>query len=170
MKKMTINDKIDISRIDLRVGKIVECQKHPDADSVYVEKVDCCEEEPITVVSGLVKYIPLDKMQNRKVVLVCNLKPANMRGIKSQAMVLAATSPDGSRVELVEPPADADIGSKITVSGYEGEPDEILNPKKKVWDQVQVDLLTNDDRQACYKGQLLSGPCTVESIVKGTIK
>ncbi len=170
MKKMTINDKIDISRIDLRVGKIVECQKHPDADSLYVEKVDCGEEEPRTVVSGLVKYIPLDKMQNRKVVLVCNLKPANMRGIKSQAMVLAATSPDGSRVELVEPPADADIGSKITVSGYEGEPDEILNPKKKVWDQVQVDLLTNDDRQACYKGQLLSGPCTVESIVKGTIK
>lgn len=170
MKKMSINDKIDISRIDLRVGKIIECQKHPDADSLYVEKVDCGEEEPRTVVSGLVKYIPLDKMQNRKVVLVCNLKPVNMRGIKSQAMVLAATSPDGAHVELIEPPSDAEIGSRITVSGYEGEPDEILNPKKKVWDQVQVDLLTNDKKQACYKDQPFSGPCVVESIVKGTIK
>ena len=42
------------------------------------------------------------EMQQRRVVLVCNLKPANMRGIQSQAMVLAATSPDGSRVR---PPA-----------------------------------------------------------------
>lgn len=170
MKKLSINDKIDISRIDLRVGKIIECQKHPDADSLYVEKVDCGEEEPRTVVSGLVKYLSLEEMQNRKVVLVCNLKPANMRGIKSQAMVLAATSPDGTNVELVEPPADAAVGSKIHVSGFEGEPDEILNPKKKVWDQVQVDLMTNDNREACYKGQPLSGPCTVKSITKGTIK
>lgn len=170
VKKMSISDKIDISRIDLRVGKIIECQRHPDADSLYVEKVDCGEEAPRIVVSGLVKYIPLEKMQNRKVVLVCNLKPANMRGIKSHAMVLAATSSDGTRVELVEPPADAEIGSKITVSGFEGEPDEILNPKKKVWDQVQVDLLTDENRQACYKGKPLSGPCTVESIIKGTIK
>ena len=37
-------------------------------------------------------------MQQRRVVLVCNLKPANMRGIQSQAMVLAATSPDGAKV------------------------------------------------------------------------
>ena len=37
-------------------------------------------------------------MQQRRVVLMCNLKPANMRGVKSQAMVLAATSPDGSTV------------------------------------------------------------------------
>ena len=56
------------------------------------------EEAPRTVVSGLVKYIPEAEMQGRRVVLVCNLKPANMRGIQSQAMVLAATAPDGSKV------------------------------------------------------------------------
>jgi tRNA-binding EMAP/Myf-like protein len=50
------------------------------------------------VVSGLAKYIPLEAMQGRRVVLVANLKPANMRGVKSQAMVLAATSPDGTMV------------------------------------------------------------------------
>jgi methionyl-tRNA synthetase len=93
-----------------------------------------------------------------------------MRGIKSQAMVLAATAPDGNSVELVEPPANAEIGSKVSVEGYDGEPDEVLNPKKKVWDQVQVDLLTNDMKQACYKGQPFSPVCTVQSIIKGTIK
>ena len=63
-----------------------------------MEEVDAGEEAPRTVVSGLVKYIPEAEMQGRRVVLVCNLKPANMRGIQSQAMVLAATAPDGSKV------------------------------------------------------------------------
>lgn len=52
----------------------------------------------VQVVSGLAKYIPLEAMQGKRVVLVANLKPANMRGVKSQAMVLAATSPDGTKV------------------------------------------------------------------------
>lgn len=50
------------------------------------------------VVSGLVKHIPLEDMQGRSVVIVANLKPSNMRGIKSQAMVLAASSSDGQNV------------------------------------------------------------------------
>ena len=53
------------------------------------------------VVSGLVKYIPEEQMQMRRCVLVCNLKPANMRGVKSHAMLLAATSPDGLRVRIM---------------------------------------------------------------------
>ena len=49
------------------------------------------------MVSGLAKHMPLEALQGARVVLVANLKPANMRGVKSQAMVLAATSPDGSK-------------------------------------------------------------------------
>ena len=50
------------------------------------------------VVSGLAKFIPLEDLAGRRVVIVANLKPANMRGVKSQAMVLAASSPDGATV------------------------------------------------------------------------
>ena len=159
--------------MDIRVGKIVECGKHPDADSLYVEKIDLGEAEPRTVVSGLVKFIPLEGMLNKKVAVVCNLKPANMRGIKSHAMVLAATSEGGSKVELVEPPADAEVGQRISCDGFEGEPDEVLNPKKKVWEQVCPDLATDGDLKACFRGVPLSvngAPCTVTSIVKGSIK
>ena len=53
------------------------------------------------VVSGLVKYIPEEQMQMRRCVLVCNLKPANMRGVKSHAVVLAATSSDGLKVRII---------------------------------------------------------------------
>ena len=53
------------------------------------------------VVSGLVKYIPEARLlEGRHVLVLCNLKPANMRGVQSQAMVLAASSPDGEKVQL----------------------------------------------------------------------
>ena len=54
---------VDISRLDIRVGIITKVQKHPDADSLYVEEIDVGEPARRTVVSGLVKYIPLDAMQ-----------------------------------------------------------------------------------------------------------
>ena len=53
---------------------------------------------PAQVVSGLAKYMSLEELQGRRVVIVANLKPANMRKVLSQAMVLAATAPDGSKV------------------------------------------------------------------------
>ena len=78
----------------MRVGVIVSAKKHPDADALYVEDVDVGEEKNRTVISGLVKFIPLEEMQNRKAILLCNLKPVKMRGIMSQAMVMCASTPD----------------------------------------------------------------------------
>merc|ERR1711878_158180 len=49
---------VDIGRLDLRVGHIRKASKHPDADSLYIEEIDCGEEKPRTVISGLVKFIP----------------------------------------------------------------------------------------------------------------
>ena len=95
---------VDVSRLDLRVGLITTAKKHPDADSLYVEVVDCGEAGTRTVVSGLVKHIPEPEMQNRLVVVVANLKPTNLKGIKSFAMVLAATGPDGKVRSPRSPP------------------------------------------------------------------
>ncbi|KAM1692257.1 hypothetical protein ACFX2K_031890 [Malus domestica] len=171
--KSAAEAEISISRLDIRVGLITKAQKHPDADSLYVEDIDVGEGQTRTVVSGLVKYIPLEKMQNRKVCVLCNLKPANMRGIKSEAMVLAASNSDHTTVELVEPPEGAQVGERVTFPGFVGEPDEVLNPKKKVWETLQVDLHTNTELVACYKDVPLTtsaGVCTVSSIAGGSIK
>ncbi|KAL6527950.1 hypothetical protein OROHE_014900 [Orobanche hederae] len=164
---------ISISRLDIRVGLITKAQKHPDADFLYVEEIDVGEPQPRTVVSGLVKYIPLENMQNRKVCVLCNLKPAAMRGIKSQAMVLAASNNDHTKVELVEPPKGAVVGERVSIAGYEGLPDDVLNPKKKVWETLQVDLHTDKDLAACYKNlpfTTSAGICTVSSISEGSIR
>lgn len=67
-------------------------KKHPEADALYVEKIDLGEPEARTIVSGLVKHVPIEQMENRLVAVLCNLKPAKMRGVESQGMVLCASS------------------------------------------------------------------------------
>ncbi|KAF2721599.1 nucleic acid-binding protein [Polychaeton citri CBS 116435] len=152
--------------IDLRVGHILKVERHPNADSLYVSTIACGDAPGTdntseyegkvvrTVCSGLNGLIPLEEMQNRKIVAVCNLKPVTMRGIKSCAMVLAASprpkeGEDGHHttpVELVAPPAASEAGERIYFEGFEGEPEAQLNPKKKVWDDCQVGFTTTDEK------------------------
>ncbi|KAF9953407.1 G4 quadruplex nucleic acid binding protein [Mortierella alpina] len=165
-------------QIDLRVGRILNVEKHPDADSLYVETVDVGEAEPRTVVSGLVKHIPIEEMENRWLVCVCNLKPATMRGVKSFAMVLAATD-DSGKLELVEPPKGSKPGDKCYFGDWKDEkPEEVMNPKKKIWETIQPGLHTTSDLCAAWKSDegvvhvLHSehGNCTVPSVVGAKIK
>uniref|UniRef100_A0A6I8P8Y0 tRNA-binding domain-containing protein n=2 Tax=Ornithorhynchus anatinus TaxID=9258 RepID=A0A6I8P8Y0_ORNAN len=163
---------VDVSRLDLRVGCVLSAQKHPDADSLYVEEVDVGEPAPRTVVSGLVKHVPLDQMQKRMVILLCNLKPAKMRGVVSQAMVMCASSPE--KVEILAPPPGSVPGERITFDGFPGEPEKELNPKKKIWEQIQPDLLTNDQCVATYKGVPFEvkgkGVCKAQTMANSGIK
>lgn len=141
---------VDFGRLDFRVGKIIEVSKHPDAESLYLEKIDCGEPQPRTVVSGLVKFVPIEEMKDRMVVVMCNLKPAKMRGVTSEAMVMCASTPE--KVEVLSPPATAVPGDLVHCEGYVRNPEPQLNPKKKVFETCAPDLTTNDSLQACYKG------------------
>lgn len=135
--------------IDFRVGFIQKAVKHPDADSLYMSTIDMGDAEgPRTVCSGLVKYIPLEDMQQRYVVVVANLKPVSMRGVKSCAMVLCASS--GDVVEFVNPPAGSKAGEKIFFEGYNSTPEKQLNPKKKVWEAVQPGFSTTEAFEVTY--------------------
>lgn len=158
------------SLIDLRVGHILKAIKHPEADSLYVSTIamgdkagtdDTAEYEgqvTRTVCSGLNGLVPLEEMQGRKVVVVCNLKPVKMRGIKSCAMVLAASprlkegeeDHHGGPVELVTPPAEAQAGERVFFEGWKGEPEGVLNPKKKVWEMIQPGFTTTADLEVGF--------------------
>lgn len=77
------------------------------------------------------------------------------------------------QVELCDPPGGAAIGERVTVAGFSGEPDEQLNPKKKIFEQVQPDLSTNAELVACYKGVPLmtsAGPVQVASVAGASIR
>lgn len=141
---------VDVSRLDMRVGFIRSAKLHPDADGLYLEEIDCGEAEPRQVISGLVKHIPIEEMQQRPCVVLCNLKPAKMRGIMSHAMVMCASTPE--KVEILDPPSDSKPGDKVSVEGYTGTPDQQLNPKKKVFEGIQPDFLVSPEGHALYKG------------------
>ncbi|KDR82682.1 hypothetical protein GALMADRAFT_238170 [Galerina marginata CBS 339.88] len=144
------------SMVDLRVGHIIDVIKHPDADGLYIEQIDLGEETgPRTVVSGLVNYIPIEQMRDKYLVAVCNLKPASMRGVKSFAMVLCATSKGGKEggIELIQPPANSKPGDRVYFEGDEYEnamPLPQLNPKKKIFETVQPGFITLNSKEAAW--------------------
>lgn len=166
------------SAIDLRVGHIIKAVAHPDADTLYVSTIACgdsagtphtstYEDQVVrTVCSGLNGLIPLSEMQNRKIVAVCNLKPVKMRGINSAAMVLAASprAAPGEKdahagpIELVQVPADAVAGDRIFFEGWEdGQPEAVLNPKKKIWETLQPAFTTTDALHVVFDPQAVEG-------------
>ena len=152
---------VDVSRLDMRVGLITKCEKHPEADKLYLEDVDIGVEKHRTVLSGLVDHVPLDQMQNRLCVFLLNLKPAKMKGIMSEAMVMCANK-DG-KVEILKPPPGVKPGDRVIVPGYEGTPDAEINPKKKLLEQILPDLKTDSQGRATYKGVpwTINGPSGV---------
>lgn len=183
------------TQIDLRVGFIEKCIPHPNADSLFVSTIHCGEDEPRTVCSGLNGLVPIEEMQERLVVLVCNLKPVTMRGVKSAAMVLAA-SPKAKEgvednhkgpIELVAPPAGSKAGEKLFFEGYDGTPEAVLNPKKKIWEAVQPGFTTTEGLEVAFDGSVATavspastgvkklvtasgGVCTVKSLVGATVR
>jgi methionyl-tRNA synthetase len=80
----------DFQRIQLRSGRVLAAEKHPKADKLLVLKVDLGEPTPRQIVAGIAtKYAP-EELVGRTVVVVANLKPAKLRGVESQGMLLAA--------------------------------------------------------------------------------
>lgn len=74
------------------MGHIVEVTNHPDADGLYVEKIDLGEAGLRTVVSGLRGKVEREELLDSMVIVLCNLKPAKMRGVESRGMVLCAST------------------------------------------------------------------------------
>jgi len=115
-KKMEMTDHDIVSfeefmKLDLRVGKVLEAEDHPNADKLFVLKVDLGEEQPRTLIAGLRKYYTREEMEGKTIIVVSNLKPAKMRGITSEGMLLAAEK-DGS-VVLLTTESDMPSGSRI---------------------------------------------------------
>merc|ERR1739848_86272 len=146
-------DEVAPYRLDIRVGKIVEVSQHPDAEKLYVEKIDLGEPSPRTIVSGLVDFVPADQMLNRLVVVLCNLKPAKMRGVESCGMGLCSSRSEPKEVEPLNVPEGSAPGDRVVVDGEkEGMPDEVLNPKKKVWEKLSEDLKVSSEGFAQWQG------------------
>merc|ERR1712212_894857 len=163
---------INVSKLNMKIGKIVSVEKHPDADTLYVEQVDVGEERHRQVVSGLVKSYTLEEIQGRVGIFLLNLKPAKMRGVLSEGMIMCASSPE--KVETLEVPTGAAIGDRVSCPAYPGTPDDQLNQKKKHWEAIAKDLFVRPDGVASYKGDAFTvagkGNCVAPTMRECIIK
>ncbi|XP_077357318.1 aminoacyl tRNA synthase complex-interacting multifunctional protein 1-like isoform X1 [Festucalex cinctus] len=186
----------DISRLDLRVGRIVSVRGHPLAANLTVQDVDVGEKAPRSVVS---KRRPDDvqpvspslssqiisvllclrhafsfaqQLTGSLAVLLCNVKACKVKGVALQARLLRCFQSDGA-VELLAPPAGSNPGDRVTFLNYPGEPERELKATQRVWDRVQPSLRVDAQGVANYKGcgfQVKGkGVCRAPSLTNCTI-
>uniref|UniRef100_A0A7V3YMU1 Methionine--tRNA ligase n=1 Tax=Candidatus Caldatribacterium californiense TaxID=1454726 RepID=A0A7V3YMU1_9BACT len=101
----------DFQKIDLRVGEVVSAERVEGTRALMVLRVNLGTEER-TLVAGLAPYYSVEEMVGKRVVVVANLEPAVIRGIKSQGMLLAADDGQG-KVSLVTVDRDIAPGSRV---------------------------------------------------------
>eukprot|EP01006_Ploeotia_vitrea_P043042 TRINITY_DN66683_c10_g1_i2.p1 TRINITY_DN66683_c10_g1~~TRINITY_DN66683_c10_g1_i2.p1 ORF type:complete len:788 (+),score=132.38 TRINITY_DN66683_c10_g1_i2:104-2365(+) len=141
---------------DIRVGKILEVAKHPDADSLYVEKIDVGEEKPRQIVSGLVKWISVEEFTGKLILVCCNMKPSKLRGVESAGMVLCASTDDA--VQLCEVPEGSAPGQGVTLPSLGEQPAAKPQLNKKKVDAILPHFHTNDKGQVQWKEHTLTLP------------
>lgn len=172
-EKVDDKDKdISVSLLKLQIGHIKKAWKHPSADSLLVEEIDVGEAKCRQVVSGLAKFCSPEQLTNRLVVLVTNMKPSKLRDVTSEGMVLCASNEDHTVVEPLIAPEGAKVGECISFAGHDGKSEDVLNPKKKQFEKIAVNLFTDDKGVATFKGipfMTSAGPCT-SSIPRATVK
>jgi methionyl-tRNA synthetase len=103
----------DFAKLRLRVGRVVEANDHPNADKLIVLKVDLGDEQR-QICAGLKGHYTPEQLIGKRLVLVANLAPRMMRGVESQGMLLAASTPDQAQVIVVSPESDIAPGSRVT--------------------------------------------------------
>ncbi len=102
---------VEFQKLDLRTGKIISVENHPNADKLYIMKIDIGGEVRQSV-AGLKPYLTPEQLLNKTVAVVANLEPAILRGVESQAMILAASS--GVDVVPLVPEKAVPPGSRIS--------------------------------------------------------
>merc|ERR1712137_858040 len=101
----------------VQVSKIASVENHPTADQLYVLQLDVGADKPRQVCAGLKKYYETDKLVDRLVCTMMNLKPKKLRGVASTAMVLAGS--EGDQVRIVDPPQGSAVGDVLYLDGTE---------------------------------------------------
>ncbi|AJF62521.1 MAG: Methionine-tRNA ligase [archaeon GW2011_AR20] len=97
-------------KMDIRIGKILDVDNHPKADKLLVLKIDIGGEVR-TIVAGIKGYYEREELMDKKVVVITNLEQKELRGIKSEGMILAAVKDD--KVILLTPDEDIKEGAVI---------------------------------------------------------
>ncbi len=101
----------DFKNLGLKIAKIIEARDHPNADKLYVLKIDLGDKKK-QLVAGIRNFYKTEELIGRQIVVVDNLEPATIRGIESEGMLLAAKDEKG--ISLLMPQREMQLGSLVT--------------------------------------------------------
>jgi methionyl-tRNA synthetase len=137
------------SKVDLRVAKVLDVKDHPQADKLYMLQLDLGVLGKRVIVAGMKPHYTVDEIKGKNIVIVTNLKPATIRGVKSNGMLLAASDAEGV-VSLLNP-GDARPGSEVYVDGIMKEPSDVLEFE----DFKKIKMTIGENQEAVYDGKNL---------------
>lgn len=152
-------------KLNLKIGKIIEIDTHPDAEKLYLEKIDVGEEKPRQIISGLKDYYDKEELIGKKVIVVAKLKPAKLRGILSEGMILAAEDENGN-VGLVT--SNEDIGTNISCENLKANNETQI----KVDDFFQIKMIS-DGEKVMFENKTLkanNSNLIIDKNIKGNIR
>lgn len=101
----------DFKQLDLKVATILKVEDHPNADKLYVLTIGLGAEEK-TIVAGIKPYYKPEELVNKAIIVINNLEPANVRGVISHGMLLAAK--DDLSLAVLTPDKEIKAGSPIS--------------------------------------------------------
>ena len=158
-KKLVLDDIMveedPFAKLDLRVAEILEVKDHPNADKLYLAHIDLGDMGKRVIVAGLKKHYNPEELTGKKIVVLTNLEPATIRGVKSTAMLLAATDSEGV-VSLLDP-QDASLGEQVIADGISPNPEKVLS-----FDDFQdITMKINNEGNAVYDGKTLKTKSTI---------
>jgi len=134
----------NFSKLNLKVAIIEDVLPHPNADKLYVLKINCGE--PRQLVAGIKQFYSPEQLKGKHIIIISNLKPAMLRGVESQGMLLAAQI--GSEVKVLEAPKSV-AGEQVFIEG-----ELVGNEQINIDDFAQIKITTKDKR-AIFDGKPL---------------
>ncbi len=158
--------------VDLRAATITAVTQHPEADKLFIETLDDGTPEGRTIVSGLVGHYTAEELIGRTIIVVANLKPAKLRGVKSEGMLLAASAGEGD-AEVVDVLFLDGVapGTALHLSGMEAQ--RPAEPPKRIKVDAFFELPIHVEDGVVMVGQapLLAGdtPVTTTRVRTGSV-
>ena len=101
----------DFSKVDIRVGTVIEVEIVPKSNKLLKLKINTGIDER-TILSGIAKFYSTEEILNKKVMVLINLKPRKMMGFESEGMLLLAEDSDGN-LSLMQPDSEIGDGSVV---------------------------------------------------------
>lgn len=113
MENVTTIQFDDFAKVELKVAQIKKIEEIPGADKLYKLSLDDGTKDERTICAGIKEFYSVEELQDKKIIIVANLTPRKLRGIDSCGMLLAASTKDHSKVSLLTPDKDIEVGSLV---------------------------------------------------------